>query len=326
MAESTLSITYDLLAVEIAVFLCYSATDTDWTAAQVAEIDRYIQAGLRQFYYPPMADGVSAGYEWSFLKPVTTIDTIPRYTTGSIAVVAGTCTITTGVWPAWAATHGTLVIDSVVYSITTRDGDAELTVVGDDVTAANTEWYLSHAAYQDLPDDLGRVTGDFYFESTEYKKSVVQVSESQVLTALSRTSDVAPPRMCTIRQKAQVPPAGQRLEVVWFPIPDAVYTLTYNYEAYTGQLTTAGNPYPLGGMKYSELVTESCLAIAEQKANDEQGLHTAAFFRLLVAGIAMDRKQGARYYGQMSPVPDDTPPRHHLAGVNYPVTYDGVTW
>jgi len=326
MAESTLSITYDQLAVEVAVFLGYSATDTDWTAAQVAEIDRYIQAGIRQFYYPPAVDGIEAGYEWSFLSPTTTIDTEETYDIGSLVVSSGTCTLTGGVWPAWAQTHGTLVIDDVTYSITSRDNDTTLTVVGDDVTAAEDEWYLSHAGYQDLPDDLGRVLGGFHYAPAEYRQEIIQVSEHQILTSLSRTSDVAPPYKCTVRHKAQEAGDGQRLEVVWFPIPDSSYTLTYKYEAYAGKISTSANPYPLGGMKYAELITESCLAIAEQRANDEQGIHTAAFVRLLAAGIQSDRKQGATHYGPMTPVEDEVTQRHFRHGVNYPITYKGETY
>lgn len=326
MTESTLSITYDLLAIEVAVFLGYSVTPADWTDAETAEIDRYIQAGIRQFYYPPAAEGIPEGHEWSFLKPTTTIDTAETYTTGSLAVVTGLCTLTGGVWPAWTATRGTLVIDDVTYTITTRDNDTELTVVGVDATAAEDSWYLSHSGVQDLPDDLGRVIGDFYYVDTENKRSIVQVSEPHILASLARTSDVAPPTVCHVRHKAQVAGAGQRLEVVWFPIPDAIYTLTYVYEAYSGKITTTANPYPLGGMKYAELITESCLAIAEQRADDEQGLHTAAFFRLLKSGIESDRKQGATYYGSMSPRPGVPAPRHLRGVTNYPITYKETTW
>jgi len=83
------------------------------------------------------------------------------------------------------------------------------------------------------------------------------------------------------------------------------------------------SPYLLGGMKYAELLTESCLAVAEQRANDEAGGHTAAFYRLLGDGIARDRKQGASYFGPMT-VTAVQPSR--FSAVNYPVTYKEETW
>lgn len=77
VAESELSIIYADLLVEVASFLGYGADADAWTADQKAEADRYVQAGVRRFYYPPAVDGrVEAGYPWSFLSPVTTIATV----------------------------------------------------------------------------------------------------------------------------------------------------------------------------------------------------------------------------------------------------------
>lgn len=258
MAESELSITYSDLMAEVADFLGYGVDDDAWTEAQTAQVDRFVQSGVRKFYYPPAMEGVPQGYEWSFMKPVATIDTI--------------------------------------------DGDGE----------------------QDLPDDLGRVLGDFFYESSVYRASIPVVSEAMVLAARSRTSVEGPPTIAAIRHKTQEEGSGQRLEVMWAPVPDTAYTLTYCYEAYSGKLSE-DNPYPLGGMKHSECLTESCLAIAEQRANDEAGLHTVAFARALADSVARDQKQGARYYGSMA-TPSDPRARSRFTEANYPITYKGETW
>lgn len=75
MAESDLSITYSDLLLEVATYLGYGADSTAWTAAQLAELDRYVQAGVRQFYYPPALDDSGEHHPWSFLSPVATITT-----------------------------------------------------------------------------------------------------------------------------------------------------------------------------------------------------------------------------------------------------------
>lgn len=260
MAESTLSITLTELLAEVAAYLGYGVDSTAWTNAQKAELDRYVQAGVRQFYYPPEVAGVEPGYEWSFLNPTTTL-----------------------------------------------------------TTTAND-------AAQDLPDDVGRVTSNFFFAASVYRPSVIQVSEGQMLAMLSRSTDTAAPLFACVRSKAQVAGAGQRLDVAWWPIPDAAYTLTYRYEAYSGKLTEA-NPYPLGGMRHAELLVESCLAIAEQRANDARGQHYAAFEALLRAGVAMDRQQGARHFGAMSPNRESVAlPRRGDTGSSYDISYKGVEW
>jgi hypothetical protein len=249
-------VNYTTLKVAVGRFLGYSPTEGNWTAGELADVDAYVQAGVRQFYYPPAMEGVEPGWDWSFMRPTTTL-------------------------------------------ATTADDAA-----------------------QDLPSSLGRVMGDFYYDEADYRRSVVQVSEAKILASLSRSEDTGPPQIACVRFKDQVSGSAQVVEVAWWPIPDDAYTLTYRYEARSGKLTGV-SPYPLGAQRYAELITESCLAIAEQRGNDEAGLHTAAFHALLLAGIALDRKQGARHFGPMGGAREVVIPRHGDTGSTYPITYDG---
>jgi len=326
MAESTLSLGYDEIQIEVGRYLGYEADYTEWSLLEVAEVNRIIQAGYRQFLYPQAMEGVEAGYEWSFLKPTTTITTIKRYETGDIAIVAGTCTLVGGTWPTWAATHGTLVCNDVEYSVTARDiGGLEITVVGDDDTADEGEWYLKHAGYQDLPDGFGRVIGDLNYKSSECSISVPIVSEYEIRMMLQQSEDEGRPQYAAVRFKDDTG-TGQRQEIVWWPIPNDVYVLTYRYEAFTGEIATG--EYAVGGMKHSEVITESCLAIAEQRLNDEKGIHWDNFSRLLVAAVAQDEKNGARYFGPMgsSGLGAESSPYNRYIGDYYPITYKGSTW
>ena len=327
MAESTLSLSYDDFQREVGDFVGYGLAVGNWTSAQVAEVDAFIQSGLRQFYYPPAVEGVEVGYPWSFLKPTTTIETIIRPTPGSLAGVSGTCTITGGTWPSWAATHGALVIGSTEYAITTRNSSTVLTVVGVDVAAAQDGWHLSHAGYHDLPDDFGRVLGDFFFEPDVYHSSIPIVSEGKIQEFLQQSTDEGRPRYAAVRYKAlATATSGQRQEIVWWPIPDAVYTLTYQYEAYQSKLVTATAQYPLGGMRHGETIMASCLALAEQRVNEEKGIHWDSFMRLLSASISQDRRSGARHFGHMGEPSSGSMPRHSNGKQTYDVTYDGETW
>ena len=253
-----LSIHYTDLLTEVGAFLGYGSDYVTLTANQLAEVDRYVQAGVRQFYYPPAAEGVESGYEWSFLKPSAVLET----------------------------------------------------VAGEGATA--------------LPSDFGRLVGDFFFESSLHREPIVQVSEGRLQTLRQKTSNDAPPRLAAIRYIEQEEGESHVQEVLWWPVPNAVYELSYRYEANSGKLSEA-NPYPLGGMKYSELVLESCLAVAEQRANDERGMHTELFLRMLSSTIAQDRRHGARYFGSMGGLGASTVPRR-LMGSSYNVTYKGETW
>lgn len=82
MAESSLSLGYAELRSEIAYYLGYGRSSSNWTAEQILSIAACLASGLRQFYEPPpLPDGTT--HQWLFMKPVTTLST-----------TAGTSTVT----------------------------------------------------------------------------------------------------------------------------------------------------------------------------------------------------------------------------------------
>ena len=56
-----------------------------------------------------------------------------------------------------------------------------------------------------------------------------------------------------------------------WPTPDSTYTLSYRYKALVAKLTSAA-PYPLGGQAHAQTIEAACLAIAEERLNDERGI------------------------------------------------------
>jgi hypothetical protein len=257
MTESTLSVKLDTLKAAVGFYLGYGGV-SKWTDDQLAEIQLYVKAGVRQFYYPPAIEGVEAGYTWSFLTPKATLDT----------------------------------------------------------TASQEQ--------DDAPDDFGRLLGPMHHDPAEYAQPIVIVSRPQLRALKSSSDETGTPRYVAVRDKTSDGEDGQRKELVWWPVPDAVYTITYQYEAYQGDLDDA-HQYPLGGMKHSDLVMASCLAVAELRANDEHGIHRDAFVQQLASAVAQDRKAGAQYFGPMSgPDPSHLPSARQLRQGD--VTYNGNTW
>jgi len=260
MAESGLSLGFGDLSSEVGFYLGYGRTSSSWSTAQAAEIDIYVQAGTRRVYYPPAIPGLSQdmlGYEWSWLRPTTTID-----------IESGT-------------------------------------------------------ADYDLPDDLGRVVSAFYYPEAEYRQPIQQVSVGKILALRSSTALTGPPTYFATRFKAEDRTAGSRQEVLFYPEPDDDWTLTCEYEAYSGQLSD-DYPYPLGGMKMAELFTESCIAVAESRTEDAPGIHAQLFQTLLVDAIQRDKKQGATFYGPMGDTTEEpTAFRRGYDGSTGTVTYNG---
>ena len=73
MAESSLSIGYAELRIEIGFFLGYGRTIANWETAQATLIDVVFQSGVRRVYFPPSFTEIIQPNGWSFLNPTTTI-------------------------------------------------------------------------------------------------------------------------------------------------------------------------------------------------------------------------------------------------------------
>jgi hypothetical protein len=260
MSESGLSIGFADLQQEVGWFLGYGRTSGNWSASQEAEIDIYVQSGVRRVYYPPAIQGVTAdmiGYEWSWLRPTTTL-----------AITSGT-------------------------------------------------------SDYDLPDDLGRVMSAFYYPAAEYLPPIQQVSIGRILALRAASDLTGKPYYFATRFLAEDRTSGSRQEVLFFPEPDDSWVLSYEYEAYSGQLSDS-YPYPLGGMKLSELFIESCLAVAESRTEEVSGIHTQQFQLLLVDAIQRDKKSGTTNFGQMGDT-TETPTefRRGYSGSVYGIVYKG---
>jgi hypothetical protein len=299
MAESGLSIGYPELIGEVGKFLRvgYKAYD-DYSAAQKVLLNNIVQSGVRRVYYPPATIAGSAAYEWSWLRPTSTLDTEGAYSTGTVTIVDGVVTLADGTFPAWAE-GATLLVDNESYTVDSRDGDDQITLEDLTVDAdAGTTYSLVHSYIYDLPDDFGRIFDSLHYAANLHRASIDIISVSQLLGKRSEWDLTGYPEHAAIRYKASDRTDGQRQEVLFYPTPDVDLTLYYEYEAYSGVLSTT-YPYPLGGMQLAELYLESCLAVAESRVNQEMGIHNQQFQMLLIDAIQRDMKRGAKNFGKM---------------------------
>jgi hypothetical protein len=332
MAESSLSIGLPELRQEVGFYLGYGrGVNTAWTASQLTEIDGYIQSGVRRVYYPPASPMIvngkatlTSGYEWSWLHPTSTLTLETPYATGTVTIAAGVVTLVGGVWPTWAA-DAQLTVGGQIYTVATRTSDTAVVLTDVTVTVSTASTYtIIHSYIYDLPDDFGGISGGFEYPSVSYLTRIQIVAVSDILERRAFRNDPGAPKVAAIRYKPSTQATGSRQEVLFFPIPDSGYVLSYEYEAYSGSLTNA-RPYALGGMQMAEVYIESCLAVVEARKNDTaNGPHFNAFGLLLQDAIARDRKKGAQLYGQMgSSREGGTSCRCRRNGSAYPIYYQG---
>lgn len=295
MAESTLSLNYSELRQAIAHYLGLSLTSTDWTAEETTLIAMILKRGLRQFYKPPKIRTDQEPHRWSFLYSVDTITTIATYSTGTVAITNGspTVTLTDGIFPSWAKTHGTLVIDTTVYVIAIRDGDTQLTLEDDwdEDTITEDTYDLRHNGNYDLPDDYGGHEGRWMTHGEGiYKPFVTFTNEVRIRQLRQGVTTRRAPKFAGVRPKGTTvsDTEGQRFEVIFYPIPDQVYIFYYQKIAQTANIT-ADLAYPLGGMAYGEAILASCLATAENQENDIKGVKYDDFVTQLTSAIHEDQ-------------------------------------
>jgi hypothetical protein len=76
--ESTLSVQYNQLTASNGTFLGWGRgaanNDSAWDTDQQTAIDMTVSSGLRLFYWPPIIQGMTAAYRWSFMRPNAQFD------------------------------------------------------------------------------------------------------------------------------------------------------------------------------------------------------------------------------------------------------------
>jgi hypothetical protein len=318
--ESGLSGGYPDFKSEVGFYLGYGRSN--FTSAQTTEIDGIIQSGIRQVYYPPALSEETVGHEWSWLRPSTTLQLSLPYSTGTVTIASGVVTLASGTWPTWAA-NGSLQTSAGRHTIATRTSGTSITLDDTSVDlAAGAEYTLYRDEY-DLPDDFGRMHGTFHYPINEYREDIEKVAAGQIMSLLASRDDTGAPYWYATEYKRSTGTNGQRQKAMFYPTPDTAWLLRYQYEAFQGALSTT-NPYPLGGMKYTELYIESCLAVAERRIHDAPSVHDDQFKSLLADAVRRDRRSGAQVFGNMGHQEEvDEMFRRGWTGGTYPITYDG---
>ncbi|MBN2129144.1 MAG: hypothetical protein JW741_06590, partial [Sedimentisphaerales bacterium] len=238
MAEPSISLSYPDLMSEVAQFVGLGPPTSAWVSDQVNEdsgwestdedrLDGIVQAGLRQFLYPPPV-GDEAAYIWSFLKKVGTVATV-------------------------------------------------------------------NADYEyDLPDDFAGDLISISFPEADGGSSLDIIDEAHLRALYANDDQDGTPLYAAVRAKTFTAATGQRYELLLYPKPTAIKTLTFCYSRGVDSLDpsdTDDTPnYPPGGPAYSHVLVESCLAIAEERWEDGAGdVHQQQFLRKLAAAITRDK-------------------------------------
>jgi hypothetical protein len=150
-----------------------------------------------------------------------------------------------------------------------------------------------------LPFDFGGVEGPLNLVTTS-GGSPGQIRVTGGVRARYATHPSATGRPCY----AEIEPLrhvdkgkGQRWQMVFYPEPNAEFTIELNYSI-IGEMLTGELPYAYGGADHSETILASCLAIWENRQDDiDQGPRYKFWRERLAASISFDRLKRSQNLG-----------------------------
>lgn len=147
-------------------------------------------------------------------------------------------------------------------------------------------------ASYDLPDDFsGMLDDELAFTSSKpwpLKLCPLKLLLEKQQDGTSMPSGISQPLLCAVKPKTSFSPStGQRWQAVLWPTPTSSLTAVGRYRALPNVMSDDAY-YPMGGQPHAQTLIESCLAVAEEYMNDEDGIHRARFVDLMNASIALD--------------------------------------
>lgn len=257
---------------------------SSYSSDQTEDIEECMKDGLRDVY---------AAHDWSFFKPVKNLLTTAPYSTGTVTIVAGVVTLASGTWPSWAAT-GVLKRSNNYYSVASRDSNSQITLNDTSVTAAAGSSYELARPEIPLDDDFEAIANDGlidFFDTTSQLYSPIMPKHDQWIR-VRQQRDPYYDRPCyySIRTVEFEPTVGSRKRLVFYPTPDAAYTLRVPMILRPTMIDVT-NQYPVGGETLAQVITEACLAAAERNFDERDGKHTMRFQELLPLAIRADQEK-----------------------------------
>jgi hypothetical protein len=173
----------------------------------------------------------------------------------------------------------------------------------------------------DLPDNFGSIDGRITFEAGKMYPPIEMRSEGQIRALREAQNGNGVPQYYSVRWKSSTGISGQRAELLLWPAPDAVYTLSYKYAVLPNALS-ADNPWPLGGEEHAETILQSCRAAADRRINGRHGEEWDLFITMLRSSILRDSRLAPESLGYNA---DDSSGDRYMVTRNHLTRYNGMT-
>lgn len=150
-----------------------------------------------------------------------------------------------------------------------------------------------------LPDDFGGFEGVITVLSpTQVNWPIYLYNEGIIREAYAMNPTISgrPIQAAIQPLKGTTGTTGQRFQLFFFPSPDTNYSIQFQYYL-LADFINGTISYAYGGMAHAETILESCLAIAEQRIDGSNTVHSGQFMTRLAASIGKDRQYKAQTLG-----------------------------
>lgn len=161
------------------------------------------------------------------------------------------------------------------------------------VTVAGTEDYT-------LSDDFGSMDGPLTFAPTEATGQIERTGEARIRALRQSGTTSGRPTLAAVRPIKPDGTAGQRFQLMLWPNPNAIYTLTVRYHVLMDKLDTSTKPHPIGGQRFASLLLASCKAMAEDEIFREENKARANYDRLLRDAVRQDGDSEPEVLGRLT--------------------------
>lgn len=144
----------------------------------------------------------------------------------------------------------------------------------------------------DLPANFANIASPLTYapnDSVVYDALQV-VDEFRMTSLLQRSSAAGRPEMVAIRPKGPGT-LGNLYEILFYPIPDDAYTISYRYQV-NPTAGTDETELVYGGQQHAQTLVEACLAASEEY-DGTLGVHSKLFLDCLRSSVAQDRQLNA---------------------------------
>lgn len=141
----------------------------------------------------------------------------------------------------------------------------------------------------DLPSDFGGLMIDPTFAGGSTQNRLTIVTPGHIRALYGKVGGSGTPQYIAVRPKPIALTAEQVWEVHLFPAPDAILTISYQYQSNPAAASTT-NLFPVGTRVHAETILASCMSVAEQRKSGKEEYWFAQFMKRLSASIHYDKK------------------------------------